>query len=223
MLEADRGKMDSGTRHDRLLLSCGVFAAVGYVATDVLGSILYPGYSFRGQAVSELFAIGAPTSRLVVPLFSLCSVLLIGFAVGVWRAAGARRLVRALAVMFAGSAVVGLLIWNVFPMHMRGAQRSFTDTMHLILATNPFVLLSLVLAIMAFHGRLRVYSAVTVVIMLVPAVAAFSYARALNMNQPTPWLGATERLAQYGYEVWQVVLAFMLLEKGGLSGADASH
>lgn len=213
MLERDIGKMDSGANRERLLLSCGVLAAVGYVATDVLASILYPGYSFRGQAVSELFAIGAPTSRLAVPLFSLCSVLLLAFAVGVWRVAGARRLVRALAVMFAGSAVVGLLLWNVYPMHMRGAQRSFTDTMHLILATNPFVLLSLVLAIAAFPGRLRIYSVATVAIMLVPAIAAFSYAGALDMNQPTPWLGATERFAQYGYEVWQVVLALVLLRK----------
>lgn len=208
--------MDSGANRERLLLSCGVLAAVGYVATDVLASILYPGYSFRGQAVSELFAIGAPTSRLAVPLFSLCSVLLLAFAAGVWCVAGARRLVRALALMFAGSAIVGLLLWNVFPMHMRGAERSFTDTMHLILATNPFVLLSLVLAIVAFPGRLRVYSVATVAIMLVPAIAAFSYAGALELNQPTPWLGATERLAQYGYEVWQVVLAFVLLRKRGL-------
>jgi len=211
--------MDSGTRRERLLLTCGVLAAVGYVATDVLASMLYPGYSFRGQAVSELFAIGAPTSRLVVPLFSLCSLLQLAFAAGVRRAAGGRRLVHALALMFAGSAVVGLLIWNVFPMHMRGAQRSFTDTMHLILAANPFVLLSLVLATVAFRGRLRVYSAATVAIMLVPAAAAFSYARALDMNQPTPWLGATERLAQYGYQLWLVVLAFALVKNRGLPDA----
>jgi hypothetical membrane protein len=212
--------MGTDIKRQRLLLSCGVLSAVGYVATDLVASALYPGYSFRGQAVSELFAIGAPTSRWVVPMFSLCSVLLLAFAVGAWRAAGARRLVQALAVMFASSAVVGLLIWNVFPMHMRGAERSFTDTMHLILATNPFVLLSLILAIAAFRGGLRLYSAATVVIMVVPAVAAFSYTRALDMNQPTPWLGATERLAQYGYEVWQAVLALVLLGKGQPSSAE---
>src|SRR5512142_1279167 len=104
--------MDSGANRERLLLSCGVLAAVGYVATDIVAGALYPGYSFRGQAVSELFAIGAPTSRLAVPLFSLCSLLLLAFAAGVWHAADERRLVRALALMFAGSAVVGLLIWN---------------------------------------------------------------------------------------------------------------
>jgi len=211
--EHDTRHMDTGTRTNKLLLSCGILSGLAYVATDLLASLLYPGYSLRGQAVSELFAIGAPTSRWVVPLFSLCSMLLFAFAVGVWRTAGGRRLVRALALTFAGSAVVGLLIWNVFPMHMRGAERTFTDTMHLVLATNPFVLLSLILAIAAFRGGLRVYSAATAIIMLVPAIAAFSYARALDLNQPTPWLGATERLAQYGYETWQVVLAMVLLRK----------
>lgn len=203
--------MVTNMKSQQLLLSCGVLSAVGYVATDLAASSLYPGYSFRAQAVSELFAIDAPTSRWVAPLFSLCSLLLLAFAVGVWRAAGARRLGRALAVMFGSSAVVGLLIWNAFPMHMRGAEPSFTDTMHLILATNPFVLLSLIFAMAAFRGGFRVYSAATVVIMVVAAVAAFSYARALELNQATPWLGATERLAQYGYEAWQVVLAVLLL------------
>jgi hypothetical protein len=196
---------------ERLLLVCGALSAVGYVATDVLASTLYPGYSFREQAVSELFAIGAPTSRWVVPLFSLSSVLLFVFAVGVWRAAGTRRLIRALAVMFAGSAIVGLLLWNCFPMHMRGTERSFTDTMHLILATNPFVLSSLAVAIAAFHGRFRAFSVATVVLMLVPAVAALSYTEAVDLNQPTPWLGVTERFAQYGYQAWQAVLALVLL------------
>jgi hypothetical protein len=76
------------------------------------------------------------------------------------------------------------------------------------------------LAIVAFRGGLRVYSAITVIIMLVPADAAFSYARALDLNQPTPWLGATERLSQYGYEAWLVVLAIALLRRQDRSGAD---
>ncbi|MGF2736278.1 DUF998 domain-containing protein [Marinobacter sp. DUT-1] len=213
--------MDIDTKTNKLLLWCGILSGLAYIAVDLIASFLYPGYSLRGQAVSELFAVGAPTSRWVVPLFSLSSVLLFAFAVGVWRTADARRLVRVLALTFAGSAVVGLLIWNVFPMHMRGAERTFTDTMHLILATNPFVLLSLILAIAAFRGGLRIYSAVTVIIMLVPAIFAFSYAPALELNEPTPWLGATERLAQYGYLAWQMVLAIVLLRRQDRSSADA--
>jgi len=41
----------------------------------------------------ELFAIGAPTSGLVVPISSISSTLLLLFAMGIWRSANGRRLV----------------------------------------------------------------------------------------------------------------------------------
>lgn len=44
------------------LLTCGIFASLTYVATDVSASLRYPGYDFIDQAVSELFAIGAPVN-----------------------------------------------------------------------------------------------------------------------------------------------------------------
>jgi len=127
-------------RAKEVLLPCGVAASLVYVATDILAAAVYLGFSFSDQAVSELFAIGAPTSRLVVPLFSLSSALLLGFAVGIAASSEEDRALRLMALMFAGSAMVAIVLWNFFPMHMRGAERTFTDTMHLILASNPFVL-----------------------------------------------------------------------------------
>jgi pimeloyl-ACP methyl ester carboxylesterase len=53
-----------------------------YVATDIVAGVRYPGYSLTDQTVSELFVIGAPTSRVVVPLFALSSTLLGAFAFG---------------------------------------------------------------------------------------------------------------------------------------------
>ena len=195
------------------LLMCGIMAALCYVATDIAGAFLYSGYSFADQAVSELFAIGAPTSRIVVPLFTLSSLLLLAFALGVWLSSGHSRLLRLIAAMFAGSALIGVALWNFFPMHMRGAEPTFTDTMHLILATNPFVLLSIALAVAAFRGRFRVYTVATIVILLLPAGFAFQYAPEVQANQPTPGLGLGERIGQYGYAVWQSVLAIVLLRR----------
>ena len=60
----------------KVSLTCGLIAPLFYVATDILTGNLYPGYSFSAQAVSELFAIGAPTSRLVVPLLTVHSLVL---------------------------------------------------------------------------------------------------------------------------------------------------
>jgi len=196
-----------------VLLTCGIMAALCYVATDIAGAVLYSGYSFTDQAVSELFAIGAPTSRIVVPLFTLSSLLLMAFALGVWLSSGHSRLLRLMSAMFAGSAIVGAVLWNFFPMHMRGEQPTFTDTMHLILATNPFVLLSIALAVAAFRGWFRIYTVTTIVILLLPAVFAFQYAPEVQANLPTPGLGLGERVAQYAYALWQSALAIVLLRQ----------
>src|SRR6185295_2886948 len=68
----------------RWLLICGIAGAVLYPLADIFASTRYPGFSYRDQAVSELFAIGAPTSGLVVLLFTISSTLLLLFAFGIW-------------------------------------------------------------------------------------------------------------------------------------------
>ena len=138
----------------QLLLVCGIAAACICVATDFAAAAACTGFSHSDQAVSELFAIGAPTSRLVVPLFSLSSTLLLLFALGIAFVSKGSRALRVLALMFAASAVVGLAMWNLFPMHMRGEGRTFTDKMQLILSTNPFVLATLVVSAVAFRREI---------------------------------------------------------------------
>jgi hypothetical protein len=193
------------------LLICGIAAAVAYVAADIACGLLYRGYSFTDQAVSELFAIGAPTRRFVVPLFTLSSLLLAAFAFGVWWSSAGNRSLRLTAATFGASALVGIVLWNFFPMHMRGAAPGFTDTMHLILATNPFVPLSMVFCLAAFRGPFRFYTAVTLVVLVISALLAFLYAPDVKASLPTPGLGLDERIAQYAYQFWQAMLAIVLL------------
>jgi hypothetical protein len=181
----------------KVLLSCGILASLIYLGTDIVASLPHPGYSFIDQTVSELFAIGAPTSRIVVPLFTVSSALLAAFAFGVSSSRGHGRAVRWLAIMIFGNAVNSLVLWNFFPIHMRGVAPTLTDAMHVVLAINPFVLLSIVFGTVAFRGWFRAYSVVT-------AVAA---------NQPTPGMGLAERVAQYGYQLWQAMLAVVLLRE----------
>jgi hypothetical membrane protein len=66
-----------------LLLICGILSSLLYVGTDILAGMLWEGYSFTHQAVSELSAIGAPTRPLVVPLYFVYDVLMIAFGLGV--------------------------------------------------------------------------------------------------------------------------------------------
>lgn len=196
-----------------ILIACGIAAALIYVGTDLFAAVRYPGYSLADQAVSELFAIGAPTSSLVVALFSLSSLLLIGFAAGIALAAQGNRMLLVVAAMFAASALDALVLWNVFPMHMRGEERTFTDVMHLVLGANPFVWLAIGFAAAAFRNWFRPVSIAVLILLFLPAVFAFRYAPALDAGEPTPGLGLLERAAQYGYQAWQILLALLLLRR----------
>jgi hypothetical protein len=116
-----------------------------------------------------------------------------------------------MALMMVGNAVNGLVLSNLFPMHMRGVEPTLTDTMHAILTSNPFVLLTVGLGVAAFRNWFRIYSIWTILIIFVPATMAFSYIPQLVTNQPTPWLGLTQRISIYGALLWQLVLAIVLL------------
>jgi Protein of unknown function (DUF998) len=206
-----------------LAFLCGALSPAIYLAADLAAVARYPGYSATDQAVSELFAIGAPTSGLVVRLFSISSGLLLAFAGGVWWRAGRDRRLRLLAVIFAAGALEALVLWNFFPMHMRGVARTATDIMHLLLAANPFVPLGMVVGASAFRGWFRTYTLGTLVLLLVMAAYGFSYAPALAANEPTPGLGLAERIAQYGYGVWEVVLAGVLWRAGPIRSATSAR
>ncbi len=196
-----------------VLLICGILSPLLFVATDIIAGTLYPGYSFTSQAISELFAIGAPTSGLIVPLFTVSDVLLLAFALGVWKSVGRTRALRVMTLMIVGNAVNGLMLWNFFPMHMRGVEATFTDTMHIILAGTGviFVLLALGFGAAGYRNWFRLYSFGTILTLLLTGIAALLYAPEVGANLPTPWLGLSERISTYVYDLWQVVLAIVLL------------
>lgn len=195
----------------QVLVACGVVGAALYPLSDILAATRYPGFSYRDQAVSELFAIGAPTSGLVVSLFTASSTLLLLFAAGIWMSADGRRWVQPMAVMMALNTIDALVLWNFFPMHMRGELPTFTDTMHGVLAIDPFLITAIILAAIAFPGRFRVYTIATIVFTTFLAISAFAYVPAVIANEPTPWMGIVERTAQYATHVWYAALATMLL------------
>jgi len=113
------------------------------------------------------------------------------------------------------------VLWNFFPMHMRGVTPTLTDTMHGMLAINPFVLAAIVAGAVAFRGWLRFYSVATIAIALLLAILGFSHAMAVMANQPTPGLGLIERGAQYANACWLVVLASVLLRERSAGGSGS--
>jgi hypothetical protein len=217
--EADASSLNAAELFRRVLLACGIIGAALYPTADILASRRYPGFSYRDQAVSELFAIGAPTSDFLVSIFTLSSAGILLFSVGIWMSAH-RRLVRVLAVMMALNALV---LWNFFPMHMRGVEPTFTDLMHGLLAIDPFLLVAIILAAIAFPGQFRVYTIATIVVSMGLALTAVKFVPAVIANEPTPWMGAAERAGQYATNVWYAAFAVMLMRRHGSPSAGSDR
>ena len=205
----------------KILLGCGILSSVLYFAGDIIMSLTYEGYSYINQSVSELRAIGAPTRPLLVPILVLYTELEIAFGLGVWRAAGRKRALRITGVLLIGLGVVDLMA-PFSPMHLCGAEGTLTDTMHIILTSVTVLLILLIIGPgAAVNGKwFRLYSIPTILILLVSGAWAFLDAPRIAAKLPTPWVGVREGINIYGYMVWLLVLAIVLLRAQGTLAQD---
>jgi hypothetical protein len=198
----------------KALLVCGIVSSLLYVGTDVLAAMRYGDYhSYTSRAISELYAIGAPTKQLIDPLFFTYSVLLMAFAVGVWISPGRKLALHLVGGLLIGIAVVGLVTGLFFPMKLRGTSDVSGDAPHIALTAVSvlFILLAVGFGSSLYGRRFRLYSFATLLILVVfGAWAGFEGAR-LAAQQPTPWLGLTERINIGAYLLWVLVLAITLL------------
>jgi hypothetical protein len=202
----------------RLLLVCGVLAPVVYVGADVVSALNYPGYSYADQAVSELSAVGAPTRPLWIVLQFVFNPLLIAFGISVRATAGTRSL-RIAGVLLVAWGISGFA-WLLFPMNMRGAIGSTTDTMHLVLTgvTVPLILLIVWFGSGANGTGFRVYSVLTGLAMLAFGALTATQAPAVAAQLPTPGMGIMERITVFAPMLWLAVLAILLLRRGEAAG-----
>jgi hypothetical protein len=199
------------------LLGCGIVASLLYVAATIVGAMAWPGYSTVDQSVSELFAIDAPSRSVVIASFLVYDALMVAFAVGVWGAAGRRRVLRVMAGLMALDQVRGVAGTLFAPMHLRGAlaagQGTSSDPWHIIL-TSATVLLTLLivgLGATAFGPRFRLYSIGTILVVVVFGAVGGLQGPRMAANLPTPWLGVTERITIFSFLLWYAVLALRLL------------
>jgi len=204
----------------KLLLICGILAPVLYFCTDILGGMLWQGYSFVNQAVSELSAISSPTRSFVVPLYLVYDGLLIAFGFGVY-GFSQKRAMRVTGGLLVGLGVVGFA-GTPFPLQLGVAEAAFGNTMHSVIAGLTVILYLLAMGFGAFAcgKRFRLYSFGTIVTLIVvgsvSALMAGAEISARGWTAPPQWFGLIERVSVYGSILWVMVLAIVLWreEKG---------
>ena len=209
---AQRSRVSAETWRKALLV-CG--DASSLLNAVMIWGIRYEGYSLISQVPSELTAIGAPTQPLWTRLGWIYSVLFTAFGIGVWKSAGGNRALRLVGGFILAFASLGLL-WPFAPMHQREVLAAGggtpSDTLHQVLGAVTVFLMFLAIGFgaTAFGKRFRLYSIVTVVVLLVFGGLTFLEAPHLQMNLPTPWIGLWERINISVFLVWVVVLAAVL-------------
>jgi len=212
----------------KLLLVCGVFSSLLYVAMAVFIARQWEGYSSASQTISELSAIGAPTRSLWVLSAALYTVLVTVFGWGVWRSAGRNRALRIVGGLIGAYGTLGL-VWPFAPMHLREALAAgggtLSDTMHLVLAgvTVPLMLLAIGFGATAFGKRFRLYSIASLAILAAFGALTFVDAPRIAANLPTPWIGVWERINISVFLLWVVLLAIMLLRVRDTAAATGRH
>ena len=193
------------------LLICGVLSSVYYLAMNVYVPLQWEGYSFASRVISELSAVDAPTRPLWIWLSIPYTILVIAFGLGVWMSAGAKnRRLRAVGGLLVANAVVGAF-WP--PMHLRGAEPTLTDALHIAWSAAWLVvmLLAMGLAAAALGRRFRLYTLATLAAFLVFGTLTAIDGPKVAADLPTPWIGLWERINIGVGMLWLAVLAIALM------------
>lgn len=201
-------------RNTKAFLICGISSSLYYVALNIFVPLFYPGYNAASYTVSELSAIGAPTRTMWVWLCTLYTLQVTAFGWGIWHSAPGNKPLRTSGILF--------FMYGIFnsywpPMHQRevlaAGGGTLTDTMHLVYAgiTVSLMLLAMGFGGWAFGKRFRIYTIVTMVLLLAFGILTGADAPKVQANLPTPYAGIWERINIGLFLLWTVVLAEMLL------------
>lgn len=196
----------------RGLLICGIISSLLYVSIDILAIMRWEAYSWTDQNISELNAIGAPTRPLVISLFGVYTVFVTAFGMGVWATGSRSRALRIAGILLVGYALTGFGTGLFFPMQLREGLAG-GGSMHPIgtLVSSLFFLGAMWFAAAAQGKWFRLYTIMTVLIVIVFGAWTSMDVPRMIAQLPTPWMGLKERINIYSMMLWVMVLAASLL------------
>ena len=206
----------------KALLACGVGSTVWYTGINFYIPTQWGSYSSLSQAVSELSAVGAPTRALWIALCIPYTLMVIAFGCGVLMAAGESRALRVAGAMFVVQGVVGAY-WP--PMHLRDAETTLTDTLHIAWTAGwlATMLTAMGFGAAALGRRFRLYTLATVAVFIAFGTLTSMEATRLANDLPTPFLGLWERINMGAAMLWIAVLAWVLLRRDAPAPRSPCH
>jgi hypothetical protein len=198
------------------LLWAGLVAGVWYAVVVVVGGIVTPGYSHVRDHVSVLFQAGSDNAAWIVPAFAAYNVLVVVYAVGVYKLAarlpdGRRRTGTSGGIFLALTGLAGA-VTAVLPQDPIGSPVTTTGTFHIVFAGMSSALTMICVVLVAIWALSRQelrafgwYSGATVLAILVTGPLA-----AYATTQSWPTMGLLERFPIFAFVQWLVVSSVVL-------------
>jgi len=209
----------------KALLMLGIFAALAWIISDFNASYRYEGYSWPVDAISGLSAVDSPVQSLSRVGTLIYDMLRIGFAAGVWFSAGARRSIRITSAALLAFSLTDFAAF-FFPWYPEKPLSTPENLAHSAFAgALPMLWFFLSIGTSAHAGEkgFRMFSYAIILAMLVLGALPLLGSSVTGVDQPPALFGASERINAYGYMVWMMALAVVLLRKLPVSrDADAA-
>lgn len=199
-----------------LLLTAGIVASLLYVILNIAVLPFWPEYSVFSQTVSELSAINTPTREIWLPWGIVYALLMVVFGIGILQIKKSKKSLRIAGWLFIA---YGMLSTCWPPMHQRNVLaaggETVTDKLHLVFAgvTVLLMVLQISFAMAAMKKTFRIYSVITLLVLMTFGLLTSLQAPDVNQNLPTPWIGVWERINIGVYLLWIIVLAVLLIKR----------
>jgi hypothetical protein len=205
----------------KILMLCGVAAAIIYIGTVILGGWLRPGYSHVSTAISELVADGAPNRSLLSSSFLVYNALLSIFGFGLLLKANSHSrgrisgMIGSLTLLLVGLA--GILMELAFPQEPGGTAATFTGIMHFVMAGVAALGTMVAILMLAFWFKnipalkgYVVYSLISVALIFLSGGLG-----AAAMANHSPLFGLIERTTIFTFTLWIFVVGRRMTQLEG--------
>jgi hypothetical protein len=197
----------------KALLALGILAALTWISADLYASFHYEGYQWPIDAISGLSTVDSPVQSMSRAGTLLYDLMRIGFAAGVWLSADKRRSIQVTAAALLAFSLTDFAA-SLFPWYPEEPLTTPANLAHGVFAgALPMIWFFLSIAAGASAGDkgFWAFSYATILAILILGALPLLGSFEIGVDQPPAFFGASERINAYGYMLWMIALAIVLL------------